>query len=262
MVNLRLLENSLNLSTLDLQVHFFEEVDSTNLEAKRMITSGLDQDLLLIATKQSAGRGRVSRTWYSPEGGLYFSLITKPRLGTQFAPLHSLLCGCAVAKGIQSLGIEKVQLKWPNDVLVMEDKIAGILNELISVDSKTSWIILGVGINQNITIRDFPEELTYISTSIQDILGKKTSPELLLSNIITELDELLVTAETEQSFNSILRKWKNLSGTLGRRVRVDDGNQVYSGIAETLLDDGSLVVLTENGREKITIGDVTHLRSD
>ncbi len=243
-------------------MHFFNEVDSTNAEAKRVITDGIVQDMLLIATKQTAGRGRASRTWFSPEGGLYFSLVTKPRLGPQFAPLHSLLCGCAVAKGVQALGIERVRLKWPNDVLVMEDKIAGILNELVTIDSKTSWIILGVGINQNITNDDFPEEIAHTSTSIRDILGEKSSPEALLSRIISEIDKMLVTVEDEQSFSSILREWKKLSGTLGRRVRVDDGNQVYSGLAESILEDGSLVVLTENGREKITMGDVTHLRSD
>ncbi|MCJ7817602.1 MAG: biotin--[acetyl-CoA-carboxylase] ligase, partial [Candidatus Thorarchaeota archaeon] len=159
MIDLNLLKSGFNISVLKLQVKIFDYLDSTNVEAKRQIIDGNKHDLLVVSSLQTAGKGRLSRTWFSPEGGLYFSLVLKPRLGPQFAPLASLLCGCAVAKGLQSLGIDRVQLKWPNDVLVMEDKIAGILNDLVSIDSIDSWMILGIGINQNMATKDFPEEI-------------------------------------------------------------------------------------------------------
>jgi len=262
MLDMNLLENGFALSTLKLQVKIFDSLDSTNVEAKRQIVDGIKQDLLIISSQQTAGRGRLTRTWFSPEGGLYFSLILRPRLGPHFAPLASLLCGCAVAKGLHTLGIEHVQLKWPNDVLVIEDKIAGILNELVSIDPVDSWMILGIGINQNITLEEFPEEISTMSTSVQGILGRKTSPEALLCTTVNEIDRLFGIVENEKSYSSVLNQWRMLSGTLGRRVRVDDGTQVITGFAEELLEDGSLLVVTDKGKEKVMMGDVTHLRSD
>ena len=262
MVDMNLLKEGLNLSTLQLQVKFFKELDSTNVEAKRQIIDGLKQDLLIISSTQTAGRGRGSRTWFSPKGGLYFSLVIRPRLGPQFAPLASFLSGCAVAKGLQFLGVDHVRLKWPNDVLVIEDKIAGILNELVSIDPVDAWMILGIGINQNIKVADFPEEIVGRSTSVLEILETITSQESLLCAVVNEIDHLVRLVETEKSYNPILKMWRSMSGTLGRRVRVDDGTQTVVGYAEELLDDGTLVIVTDAGKENITMGDVTHLRSD
>jgi len=261
-MDLELVNEGLDLSTLKLDVKLFDELDSTNTEAKRRIVEGNKQDLLIVSLRQTAGRGRQERTWFSPRGGLYFSLVLKPRLGLQFAPIASFLAGCAVAKGLQSLGIDHVQLKWPNDVLVMEDKIAGILNELVSIDSVDGWMILGIGINQNISNDEFPKEIVGRRTSVIEILGKETSRESLLCSIINEIDRLLGIVETEKSYSSILKLWRSMSGTLSRRVRVNDGTKEFVGVAEDLLDDGSLIVVTEEGRESVTIGDVTHLRND
>jgi BirA family biotin operon repressor/biotin-[acetyl-CoA-carboxylase] ligase len=262
MVNISLLNDGLNLSTLQPKVKIFDELDSTNLEAKRQIIDGSDQDLLIISSTQTNGRGRGSRTWFSPMGGLYFSLILRPRLGPQFAPLASFLSGCAVVKGLLSLGVEYVRLKWPNDVLVMENKIAGILNELVSTDPIDAWMILGVGINQNISLTEFPEEIAGQSTSVLDILGVITSPESLLCTVVNEIDRLVSIVESENSYIPILNMWRTMSDTLGRRVRVDDGIKTVMGLAEELLDDGTLVVATDTGKEMITLGDVTYLRSD
>jgi BirA family biotin operon repressor/biotin-[acetyl-CoA-carboxylase] ligase len=262
MIDINLLNEGLNLSALKLKINIFNELDSTNAEAKRQITDGHKQNLLIISSIQTAGCGRGSRSWFSPKGGLYFSLVVRPPLGPQFAPLAGFLSSCAVAKGLHSLGIEHVRLKWPNDVLVKEDKIAGVLNELVSIDQLDALMILGIGINQNILLTDFPKEIMGKSTSTLDILGVETSPELLLCAVVNEIDHLVLIAETENSYVSILEMWRSMSGTLGQRVRVDDGLRTIEGYAEELLDDGTLVVLTDTGKEKITIGDVTHLRSD
>lgn len=262
MFNMNLLNEGLNLSTLQLKVKIFRELDSTNVEAKRQINENLKQDLLIVSSVQTDGRGRGDRTWFSPEGGLYFSLVLRPCLGLQFAPLASFLSGCAVAKGLESLGVDHVRLKWPNDVLVMEDKIAGILNELVSIDPVDAWMILGIGINLNILLTDFPPEIAGRSTSVLDILGVETSPESLLCAVVNEIDHLVRIVETEKSYAPILKMWRSMSGTLGRRVRVDDGTKTVTGLAGELLDDGTLVVVTDAGKEKITMGDLTHLRSD
>ncbi len=262
MVDLNLINNCLKLSVLELQVEVFNEIDSTNLEAKRRITDGIEHDLLIVSSHQTAGRGRHNRTWFSPEGSLYFSLVLRPRLGPEFAPLSGLLCACAVAEGVQSLGIDNVVLKWPNDVLVMEDKISGILNELVTITPVDTWVILGIGINQNISVSDFPEDISYTATSVKEILGKNTSPESLLCSVLNSIDRLLGVVESEKSFTSVLKQWRKMSSTLGKKIRIDDGTQTIIGIASELLEDGSLTVKTEDGVVNVTIGDVTHLRSD
>jgi BirA family biotin operon repressor/biotin-[acetyl-CoA-carboxylase] ligase len=262
MDNLEIKLEELELTTLDLKVKVFDELDSTNTDAKRCIIDGIKQDLLIVTSMQTAGRGRQTRTWFSPRGGLYFSLVVRPRLGPHFAPLASFLLGCAVAKGLQSFGLDNVRVKWPNDVLIGEDKIAGILNELVSIDPVDAWMILGVGVNQNIRANEFPQELLGVTTSVFDVLGKETSLESLLISIVSEIDCLFGIVESEKSYFSVMNLWRSMSNTLGRRVRVNDGFKEIVGIAEDVLDDGTLIVNTGNTKEMITMGDVTHLRSD
>ena len=112
---------------------FLDSVGSTNTEAKRLFFQQETEGLIVIAKRQTAGRGRKSRPWLSPIGGLYFSIILKPRLGTENTPLLGLLSACAVARSLAAVGVENVRLKWPNDVLIGESKIAGILIEALSI---------------------------------------------------------------------------------------------------------------------------------
>ena len=203
MVDLNLINNCLSLAVLDLQVEVFNEIDSTNLEAKRRIMKGIECDLLIVSSHQTMGRGRHNRTWFSPKGGLYFSLVLRPRFGSQFAPLSGLLCACAVAESIRSLGVEGVSLKWPNDVLIGNDKVAGILSELVSLDPVDNWIILGVGINQNSSTSNFPDDISYTATSVYDQIGRVTSLETLLCEVVNSIDSWLSIVESEKSFVSV-----------------------------------------------------------
>jgi len=248
MVDMNLINRGFNLSVLQLHVEVFKELDSTNLEAKRRISKGIEQDLLIVSSRQTSGRGRYNRTWFSPEGGLYFSLVVRPRLGPQFAPLSGLLCACAVAEGLQSLGVEGVSLKWPNDVLIRNDKVAGILSELVTLDPIEHWIILGVGINQNSRITNFPEAISYTATSVYDQMNS--------------IDFWLSSVESEKSFDSVLAQWKQISSTLGRKVRITDSSRTFVGIAKDLCADGSLLVDLGEETIKVTMGDVTYLRQD
>ena len=104
-------------------------VGSTNTEAKNLFTQGETEGLIVVAKSQSSGRGRKDRPWLSPIGGLYFSIILKPRLGNENTPLLGLLAACAVSRGLTTLGVKNVGLKWPNDVLIGQSKISGILSE-------------------------------------------------------------------------------------------------------------------------------------
>jgi len=248
--------------TLSPQIICLPTVDSTSDEAKRRITSGQHAELLILADTQTQGRGRYNRTWHSPKGGLYFSLVLRPILNLDSIPIHGLLCSCAVAKALQKMGIEEVSLKWPNDVLIAGHKVAGILSELISLANDEYLIVLGIGINQNTQQNLLPDEIRFSTTSVLEHLGSVTSQEELLCNVLAMLDFLLETTRSSNSFDMVLNEWRKMSSTLGSRVRVDDGSRTYIGIAQELLPDGSLLVQTEEGRITIYIGDLIHLRQD
>ncbi|OLS26177.1 MAG: Bifunctional ligase/repressor BirA [Candidatus Thorarchaeota archaeon AB_25] len=215
----------------------------------------------MIAKRQTAGRGRKGRPWLSPIGGLYFSIILKPRLGTENAPLLGLLSACAVARSLAAVGVENVRLKWPNDVLIGESKIAGILSEALSIGDETVGLVIGIGVNQNCPISEMPPGLQWPTTSIIDEIGRETSIEYLLCSIVNEIDRLLQILERDSSFAAVLDEWREVSSTLGVRVRIHEEGKTTDGIAKDIGADGALIVETDDGLVNVLLGDVSHLRT-
>jgi len=242
-------------------VKYFDSVDSTNSEAKTLFLQGESEGLIVVAKKQTAGRGRKGRSWLSPVGGLYFSIVLKPRLSVETAPLLGLLSGCAVARSLGSLGLEKVALKWPNDVLIDEKKIAGILCEVVTMEDGSAGIIVGIGVNQNCPIARMPVGLQWPTTSVVDEIGKETSFESLLCSITNEIDKLLQTVESESSFADALNEWRKLSSTIGAKVRIHEDGKTIFGLARNIDTNGALLVETDEGLRTVIEGDVSHLRN-
>ncbi len=238
-----------------------ESVGSTNIEAKDLFLQGEKEGFIVAAKRQTAGRGRKDRTWISPEGGLYFSIILQPRLGSENAPLLGLLSACAVARSLTDVGVENVCLKWPNDVLIGERKIAGILSEAVFLDDENTGIIIGIGVNQNCPVSKMPQGLEWPTTSVIDELGKETSNESLLCSVVNEIDTRLQTVERDSSFNTVLDEWREVSSTLGVRVRIHEEGKTTDGIAKDIGEDGALIVETEDGLVNVLLGDVSHLRT-
>ena len=239
---------------------YFETVGSTNAVAKELVVRGEIEGLIVTAGRQTAGRGRKSRLWLSPQGGLYFSLVLEPRLGFENVPLLGLLGACAVARGLSSLGLKDVKLKWPNDVLIGQSKIAGILSEAVSIDNRTIGVVLGIGVNQNCPVADMPPGLKWPATSVIDELGVKTSTDALLCEIINEIDKLLQVVEKDGSFDRVLDSWSELSSTLGSRVRIHEEENIIDGLAKDIGPDGALIVETDEDLIHVLLGDVSHLR--
>jgi BirA family biotin operon repressor/biotin-[acetyl-CoA-carboxylase] ligase len=262
LVRLDLIRKCLRRLALNPEIVHLSHVDSTNDEAKRRIHSGMQEQLLILADTQTKGKGRYDRIWYSPEGGLYFSLVIKPVLALEYTPLLGLLCACAVAEALRLVGVNGACLKWPNDVLIDECKVAGILSEIISPSPDDYRVILGIGVNQNVDASAFPDELRYSVTSIIEHLGHPTSREELVCEILSAIERLLKTTHSEGSFATVLETWKTMNVTLGSRIQVTDGSSSYVGVAKDLLPDGSLLVKTEDGEIKVTTGDVRHLSQD
>lgn len=248
--------------TLNPQVAVVSSIDSTNDEAKRRIKSGLNGELLILSEIQTRGKGRYNRTWSSPKGGLYLSLVIRPILKAESAPLHGFLCACAVVNALQKMGVDRARLKWPNDVLISQHKVAGILSELVSRSHDDHLVVLGIGINLNTDTSVLPEAIRHSATSVIEHLGNITSPEEMLCEVLTFIDHWIQITRSEGSFEAVLAEWRRMSATLGARIRIDDGTRVHVGTAKELLDDGSLLVETEDGNVTFSMGDVTHLRED
>jgi BirA family biotin operon repressor/biotin-[acetyl-CoA-carboxylase] ligase len=239
-----------------------ENAGSTNTEAKNLFLQGETEGLIVVAKRQSSGRGRKGRPWLSPIGGLYFSIILKPRLGKVNIPLLGLLGACSVFRGLTALGVKNVGLKWPNDVLVGHSKISGILSEAVSIGDETSGVVIGIGVNQNCPISDMPAGLQWPTTSVIDEIGKETSVRALLCSIVNEIDALLQIVESDLSFARVLDEWREVSSTLGTKVRIHEDGKTTDGVARDIGPDGALIVETEVGLVNVLLGDVSHLRTE
>jgi len=158
------------------------------------------------------------------------------------------------------MGVDRARLKWPNDVLISQHKVAGILCELVSRSHGDHLVVLGIGINLNTDISVLPKEIRDSVTSVIVHLRNVASPEEMLCEVLTFIDHWIQITRCEGSFEAVLAEWRRMSSTLGARIRIDDGTRVYVGTAKELLDDGSLLIETENGSVTFSMGDVTHLR--
>jgi len=240
------------LAELDKKVYYFEEVSSTMDVARKLAQKG--EEAIVIAETQTKGKGRRGRYWHSGRGGIYFSLILKPTINPSQAHLVNLLAGVAVAITIRKLFNINATLKWPNDVLINEKKVCGILAEMEAEADIVRFIILGIGINVNNNISDYIES----ATSLKDVIGKEVSKKKLFLPLIKEIEKL-------QSFLNqpkvLVNRWKWLSSTLGRYVRVIIQNKILEGEAIDIDNDGALILKTsDEGLKRVVAGDCIHLR--
>jgi BirA family biotin operon repressor/biotin-[acetyl-CoA-carboxylase] ligase len=236
----------------------FDSIDSTNSEALRQARKGADEGLCIIARQQTGGRGRQGRTWASPmDAGLYCTIVLKPKLEDRFLPLITLTAAVAVHAGLTELGLQP-DIKWPNDVLVNEKKICGILAETTETPTAQA-VVVGIGINLN--SKSFAAELAAKATSIADQLGRADSSaveELLLNYFGHYYRQLIDKGPAE-----ILVEWKRRSTYFsGKAVRVTLQNTTFEGVTDGLEDNGSLRVTKVSGEVAlVTAGDVEHLRA-
>ena len=229
-------------------VHVFDEIDSTNTEAKRMASGGFLGDALLVAHRQTAGRGRMGRSFYSPNGtGAYFSI-----LHTLHAPLCDAVAitsaaSVAVMRAIRALTGIQTQIKWVNDLYYNEKKVCGILTEAVSA-GKHTHVIVGIGIN--LDTADFPEELSGIAGS----LNAKIDPAALIAKLYGEIAHYL----QDPSSREWLDDYRAHSMVLGRRVTWIEAERARTGVAEAIDGDGALLIRDEkNDLVRLHTGEIS-----
>lgn len=234
---------------------YIEEIDSTNsflLDRKNGVNvSGT----VVLAEKQTKGRGRKDRVWYSSkEQNLTFSiLLLKEFKLFQHLNLINFSASLSVASSIENLYQLKTELKWPNDVLINKKKTCGILLESSSQGNKIDRVVVGIGVNVNQSM--FQGQFNYPPTSIRIELGKEVEREKLLAEILNNFEFYQSKILDEPEY--IIREWKEKCKMLGEKVYIKEGETVKNGIFEDIDKEGFLLLRTKEGIEKITIGDVS-----
>jgi BirA family biotin operon repressor/biotin-[acetyl-CoA-carboxylase] ligase len=240
------------------QLYYYEEIGSTNDEAFHLGLSGAPEGTALIAEKQNAGKGRMQRVWHSPAGSnIYTSIILRPKIESARAPQISILAGVAVADVLESYCPDRIKLKWPNDVLIDGKKVCGILSQMKTAASEVDFIVLGIGINVNISYSQFPEEICKLATSLAIETGRKISRQELIISLYENLAKWYKQI-LKDGFCRIKEKWLSMSPMIGELVQVMFQKEAVSGKAIGIDEDGSLLLLTAGNKElKVSAGDVT-----
>lgn len=234
----------------------FEDIPSTNNEAKQLAMEGAPDGTVVVAEAQSTGKGRLSRGWHSPaRKGIWFSVVLRPPFLPQEAPKCTLMAAVAVVRAMKDMGFP-VGIKWPNDVLCEGKKLVGILTEMNAEMERINFVVIGTGINVNIWPDDFPEEIREIATSLSIIARRNINRTELFIRILEALDELYLSVE-ENGFGEALDEWRRYSVTLGQQVNVIGVKETFSGTAADIDDDGALLIDTPQGRRKVLAGDVS-----
>ncbi len=225
-------------------VHFARETDSTNLWIKRLAKEGASEGTLALAEFQSAGRGRLGRSWEVPEGtSVMMSILLRPKFEPQYAPTLTLVMGMAVAKAVKNLGFD-VSIKWPNDVVVSHKKICGILTEMGVRDGKIDYAVIGVGINVN--IKEFPEEMADKATSLYLESGKEFDRSQIPGLVMEAFEKYYEKFAATCDLSGLKEEYESILANYNQPVRVL-AKEPYEGVARGITDGGELLVEKTDG---------------
>jgi len=240
-------------------VVYFKELPSTNEIAKELAARSIREGTIVVTETQTVGRGRFKREWISPYGGLWFSVILRPKVQPKQAPMPTLLASVAVAKTIKRLYGLRTEIKWPNDVLVNQKKVCGILTEGQTMDGTLNFAILGIGINANFNIEAFSPLLRETATTLREELGRDVEREILFCEVLAEVEsyyELFQRGKLE----AIVNDWRRLTGFLGSYVVIQSDGGKIEGWAVDLDNDGALIVkLKDETSVRVTSGDIVKI---
>ena len=254
------------------EVVFLSSIDSTNSEAARRAERS-DGGVLVVSEEQTAGRGRRGRSWNSPAGSnVYFSLMIKPDLSTDVAPMLTLLMALAVCRGMEKVltgeaigtsgrkgaarPCDLPMIKWPNDIVIGGRKCCGMLTEMSCEEDRIRYVVIGVGIN--VREQEFPEEIRETAVSLEGAFRKKIKRSLLVAEIMNEFGPLLDRFTEERDLNFARKAYFDRLINSGRKVRVLDPAGEYEGTCRGISERGELLVETDDGNiVKVNSGEVS-----
>lgn len=246
---------NLNTKIIGRNLFHFKAIDSTNLYTKKLVNQSIEEGAVVVADVQLKGRGRKNRTWSSPEGGLWFSILLYPNIPPQSGMLITMISSVAVTQVIEDITGLKPEIKWPNDLLLNGKKVCGILTELEAKMDKIDYVVVGIGINVN---NQLNPELLGTATTLKLETNTLISREKLLKSILTNFDKnynRLISGD----YNFVRDSWLVHSNIIGKKIQVEDDKILNEGIVTDVNDCGHLILETEKGQVKIVSGDIIYL---
>ena len=241
------------------RVYYFEEIDSTQNFAQNIAADKKENGTIIIAEKQTSGRGRLDRKWTSPKGGIWFSLIIHPKFDVSSSTLIPILSAVALSKSIKTVLDIETEVKWPNDITMNGKKVAGVLVDASFQTNNIDYLILGIGINFDIDTKKLEKRLTKTPNfyGIDSLRGKedKTPPKKLLKEFLLQFEKNLFQLDKGEK-SKIIKEWTKRAAGIGKKITINTSNGKISGISQGIDNDGALKIKTRNEIKKIYVGDV------
>ncbi len=247
----------LNTKFIGKFIHYFDYLSSTNDLAMQLGMQNAPSGTLVVAESQTKGRGRLGRSWFSPKyKGIYFSLLLRPAILPEYSPVLTILIAVSMAEAVKEITGLDIQIKWPNDLFLNNKKLGGILTEMNAEADKINFMVMGVGLNVN----NDKKSLVSGATSLKEHTHESLSRPLLLQEILRRIEKNYGLWE-QKGPHLIIDKWRQLSFTLGKRVKVYCQNKHIEGTAADIDKDGGLLIRKDSGiLAKVMAGDVIHCR--
>ena len=255
------IKDGLKTEFMGKDIHHYTVLDSTQDLAIKLAENNVPEGTVVVAEKQRRGRARVGRKWAAPEGGIWLSIILKPKIPTAESTILPLAVALAVCNAINKECKLDAKLKWPNDVIINGKKVSGILAEMSCEADRVNYVVIGIGLNANVNVKTLEGKIRgtqgyYGATSLMKELGKQVDRVKLARRILDELEDVYLGLEEEGS-DIIIRKWKERSATLGTNVTVALNEMCFAGRAIDIDYDGALLVKLPDGNiKRIVAGDV------
>lgn len=250
-------EKYLTTTSIGRNLVYFKTIGSTNDEAKRIAFNTVN-GTVVVSEEQTNGRGRLGRVWSSPIGkGIWMSVVLKPDIIPEKVSRITLIGAAAVCKALQEMGVEP-QIKWPNDLLLSKKKLCGILTEMSAELNHVNYIVMGIGINVNIELEEYPEELREVATSLKIATGEEFNRQELMARILNNLEKLYTEFVEKDDMSESIRVCKENSLLIGEKVfLIERGGKREVKVID-IDEAGELIVINENGEmETIISGEVS-----
>jgi len=254
------ISDGLETNLLGKRIYYFDTINSTQSFATELASKPQETGTIVIAEKQTQGKGRLSRKWTSPTGGIWMSVILRPEFEISLSTLFPMVSSLALAFTIEKVLKIKPKLKWPNDVTVNDRKVAGILVDASIESGKIDYLILGVGVNFKIDVKEVEKNIkntrNYYGVATLVTKNNKTNPARLVQVFLLELEKLY-NLLSEGNSEYIIKQWTKRSSTIGKTISVTSSTGPIHGKATKIDKDGALVILNKGKTRRVFVGDVS-----
>ena len=254
--------SNLKTELIGQHAYYFDTLDSTQNQALKMAGDATNNGSVIVASKQTGGKGRDGRKWISPKGGIWISIILQPKFDISIATLFPIASSLALSIAIEKLFLIQPELKWPNDLTIKGKKLAGILVDASLESNRIENLVLGVGINFDVNVKEIEKSLkqtpNFYGVASLSTQKKKIKPIQLVQTFLVELEKIykfLISRQTKK----IISEWTSRSSTIGKNVELHTNDGKIKGKAIKIDEDGALIVLVDNKHQRIIAGDITHL---